>query len=202
MRSIRNANTRALIGQQLRSPIDSGYLPRVTSGVRPLWAGWNSKRVDGRLAPQLALSLFHFCSKDGIVAGQSDPSVRLDWGRAAASTAPSHLGHRSRRIPMVAVLARRGPRCAPAEGGARTGQRSAPQRPVLSARLKVLTSQPVLCQMARKPEPPKPIRWSIYKIAAKGIRLGTVKASDAATAIDKPAAELKVPANRLLAIRR
>jgi hypothetical protein len=56
--------------------------------------------------------------------------------------------------------------------------------------------------MAKKPEPPKPTRWSIYKIAAKAIRLGTVEAPDAATAIEKGAAEFGVPANRLMAIRR
>jgi hypothetical protein len=43
--------------------------------------------------------------------------------------------------------------------------------------------------------------WSIYRIAAKGIRLGTVEAPDAATAIEKAAAEFKVLANRLMAIR-
>jgi hypothetical protein len=39
--------------------------------------------------------------------------------------------------------------------------------------------------MAKKPEPPKPTSWSIYKIAAKALRLGAVEA----TAIEKAAAE-------------
>jgi hypothetical protein len=56
------------------------------------------------------------------------------------------------------------------------------------------------CRMAKKPEPAKPMTWSIYKIAAKAIRLGTVEAVDEATAIEKAAAEFKVPATRLMAI--
>jgi hypothetical protein len=36
----------------------------------------------------------------------------------------------------------------------------------------------------------------------KAIRLGTVEAPDAAAAIEKATAEFKVPANRLMAIRR
>jgi hypothetical protein len=50
--------------------------------------------------------------------------------------------------------------------------------------------------MAKKPEPPKPIIWSIYKIASKGVWLGEVEASDEAAAIEKAAAEFKVPGNR------
>jgi hypothetical protein len=34
--------------------------------------------------------------------------------------------------------------------------------------------------MARKPEPPKPIRWNVYKIPAKAIWLGNVEAPDEA----------------------
>ena len=56
--------------------------------------------------------------------------------------------------------------------------------------------------MAKKPEPPKPTTWTIYKIAAKAVRLGTVEAADEATAIEKAAAEFKVPATRLRALRR
>jgi membrane-bound lytic murein transglycosylase B len=58
------------------------------------------------------------------------------------------------------------------------------------------------CGMAKKPEPPTPTTWTIYKIAAKAVRLGTVEAADEATAIDKAAAAFKVPANKLMAIRR
>jgi hypothetical protein len=61
---------------------------------------------------------------------------------------------------------------------------------------------PKTAGMPKKPEPPKPIRWNIYKIAANVVRLGTVEAPDAATAIEKGAAEFQVPANRLMAIRR
>jgi hypothetical protein len=57
--------------------------------------------------------------------------------------------------------------------------------------------------MAKKPEPPPmPIRWGIYKIAAKAVWLGNVEGPDEATAIGRGTAEFKVPANRLMAIRR
>jgi hypothetical protein len=52
--------------------------------------------------------------------------------------------------------------------------------------------------MAKKPEPPKPTIWTIYKSAAKAVRLGTVEAADEATAIEKAAAEFKVLARRLM----
>jgi hypothetical protein len=59
------------------------------------------------------------------------------------------------------------------------------------------------CRMARKAEPPpKPIRWGIFKIAAKAIWLGNLEAPDEATAIEKGSAEFKVPPNRLMAVRR
>jgi hypothetical protein len=57
--------------------------------------------------------------------------------------------------------------------------------------------------MAKKPElQPQPTTWTIYKIASKAVWLGTVEAPDEAAAIEKGAAEFKVPANRLMAIRR
>jgi hypothetical protein len=55
--------------------------------------------------------------------------------------------------------------------------------------------------MAKKPEPPKPTTWSIYKISSKGVWLGEVEASDEAAAIEKAAAKFKVLANRLMALR-
>jgi hypothetical protein len=45
--------------------------------------------------------------------------------------------------------------------------------------------------MPRKPEPPKPTSWNIYKVAAKAILLGTVEAPDKGTAIKKAAEEFK-----------
>jgi hypothetical protein len=36
--------------------------------------------------------------------------------------------------------------------------------------------------MVKKPEPPKPTIWTIYKLAAKAERLGTVEAPDEAAA--------------------
>jgi hypothetical protein len=56
--------------------------------------------------------------------------------------------------------------------------------------------------VAKKPEPPKPIVWNVYKIASKAVWLGTVEALDEASAIEKGAAEFKVGANRLMAVRR
>jgi hypothetical protein len=56
--------------------------------------------------------------------------------------------------------------------------------------------------MAKKPQPPKPICWKVDKIASKAVWLGDVEARDEATAMDKASAEFKVPANRLMAIRR
>jgi hypothetical protein len=56
--------------------------------------------------------------------------------------------------------------------------------------------------MAKKQEQPKPVRWDVYKIASKAVRLGAVEVPDEATAMEKAAAEFKVPANRLMAIRR
>ena len=56
--------------------------------------------------------------------------------------------------------------------------------------------------MAKKPEPPKPITWSIYKIAAKAVPLGTVEAPDEAAAVEKAAQEFKVDAWRLYAMER
>jgi hypothetical protein len=34
--------------------------------------------------------------------------------------------------------------------------------------------------MAKKPEPPKPTTWSIYKLAGKAVRFGNVEAPDEA----------------------
>jgi hypothetical protein len=56
--------------------------------------------------------------------------------------------------------------------------------------------------MAKKPELPKPISWNVYKIASKAVWLGEVEAPGEAAAIEKAAAEFKVPATKLMAIRR
>jgi hypothetical protein len=47
--------------------------------------------------------------------------------------------------------------------------------------------------MAKKPEPPKPVRWGIYKLAAKQTWVGEVEASDEAEAIEKTATEFRHP---------
>jgi hypothetical protein len=51
--------------------------------------------------------------------------------------------------------------------------------------------------MARKPEPPQPIRWDVFKIAKKAVWLGTVEAPDKSAAIEKAAQEFKTEAWRL-----
>jgi hypothetical protein len=56
--------------------------------------------------------------------------------------------------------------------------------------------------MARKPEPPKPITWNIYKIAGKAVWLSEVEAPDEASAMEKTATEIKVAANGPMSIRR
>jgi hypothetical protein len=56
--------------------------------------------------------------------------------------------------------------------------------------------------MAKKPQPPKPTSWNIYKIASKAVWLGEVEAPDEAAAVAKAAAQFKVPATRLMVIRR
>jgi hypothetical protein len=57
--------------------------------------------------------------------------------------------------------------------------------------------------VAKKPESPQELTaWSVYKIAKKAPWLGIVEAWDEQAAIEKAAAEFKVPANRLLVVRR
>jgi hypothetical protein len=59
-----------------------------------------------------------------------------------------------------------------------------------------------LSMAKNRPETPKPTSWNVYKIASKAIWLGEVEAPDEAAAMEKAAAEFKVPTNRLMAIRR
>jgi hypothetical protein len=47
-----------------------------------------------------------------------------------------------------------------------------------------------------------PIIWKVYKIASKAVWLGVVEPANEATAMEKAAAEFKVAANRLMALRR
>jgi hypothetical protein len=47
--------------------------------------------------------------------------------------------------------------------------------------------------MAKKPEPPKPISWNVDKLASKAVWLGEVEAPDEATAMERAAADFKVP---------
>jgi hypothetical protein len=68
--------------------------------------------------------------------------------------------------------------------------------------LNVHSSRPILVGVAKKPEPPKPKRWNVYKLASKAVWLGEVEATDEADAMEKGATEFKVPAMRLMAVRR
>ena len=54
--------------------------------------------------------------------------------------------------------------------------------------------------MAKKPEPPIPASWDIYKIAT--IWLGTVEALDKRAAVEKAAQEFKTEVWRLYAVAR
>ncbi len=56
--------------------------------------------------------------------------------------------------------------------------------------------------MGKKPEPPKPTNWDIYRAAAKARLLGTVEAADEGEAIQKAAEQFKTPATKLMAVRR
>jgi hypothetical protein len=60
----------------------------------------------------------------------------------------------------------------------------------------------ILPPTAKKPDPLKPTNWNIYKFASKAVWLGIVEAAGESAAMEKGAAEYKVPANRLMAIRR
>jgi hypothetical protein len=70
------------------------------------------------------------------------------------------------------------------------------------AGLNVYSLRPILAAWPRSPQPPKPTNWGIYKLASKAFWLGNVEAPDEASAIGKGAAEFKVGANRLMAVRR
>jgi hypothetical protein len=86
----------------------------------------------------------------------------------------------------------------PHAGPARTGiTGGAP-----SSGLNLHPSRPLLGRMAKRTEPPKPMIWNILKIADKAVFLGVIEAPDEHTAIERGAAEFKVPANRLMALRR
>jgi hypothetical protein len=54
----------------------------------------------------------------------------------------------------------------------------------------------------RKPEPPLPTRWEVYKVAEKTVCLGTVEARDKYAAIEKAAIEFKTDIWRLYGLPR
>jgi hypothetical protein len=56
--------------------------------------------------------------------------------------------------------------------------------------------------MAKKPEPPKPTSFDVYKIAEKAIWLGTVEAPDKQAAVESAAQEFKTEVWRLYAVAR
>jgi hypothetical protein len=58
------------------------------------------------------------------------------------------------------------------------------------------------CRMARKPEPPKPTSWDIYRVANKAKLLRTIEADNAGEAIKKVAEQFKTDAWRLIAMPR
>jgi hypothetical protein len=56
--------------------------------------------------------------------------------------------------------------------------------------------------MAKKPEPPKPTSFDVYKIAEKALWLGTVEAPDKQAAVESAAQEFKTEVWRLYAVAR
>jgi hypothetical protein len=54
--------------------------------------------------------------------------------------------------------------------------------------------------MAKKPGPPRPIRWNVYKLASKAVWLGEIEATDEAAAMEKAAVEFKTDARLLHAV--
>jgi hypothetical protein len=56
--------------------------------------------------------------------------------------------------------------------------------------------------MPRKPEPPPPSTWDVFKIASKAVWLATVEATNERDAIERVAKKRNVSADRLIATRR
>jgi hypothetical protein len=57
--------------------------------------------------------------------------------------------------------------------------------------------------MARKPqEPLQPVRWTIHRAAKKAVWVGEVEAVDEREAIEKASEQFKMPATKLIAVRR
>jgi hypothetical protein len=55
---------------------------------------------------------------------------------------------------------------------------------------------------AKKPEPPTPESWDVYKIAKRAVWLGVVEAPDKQAAVEKAAQEFKTEVWRLYAVAR
>jgi hypothetical protein len=72
--------------------------------------------------------------------------------------------------------------------------------PTQSADLNAPSSGSII--MPKRPEPPKPTSWNVYKIAKKAIGLGTVEAADKQVAVEKAAQEFKTEVWRLYAVAR
>jgi 2-C-methyl-D-erythritol 4-phosphate cytidylyltransferase len=53
--------------------------------------------------------------------------------------------------------------------------------------------------VVREPQTPQPMKWAIYKVAAKQIWIGEIEATDEAEAIQKAAEQFKVPATKPMA---
>src|SRR5262249_30461106 len=54
--------------------------------------------------------------------------------------------------------------------------------------------RPILAGMAKKSQPPKPIRWDIYGAVSKAKWIGEVEATDEFATIERAAEQFKVPA--------
>jgi hypothetical protein len=74
--------------------------------------------------------------------------------------------------------------------------------PRVLGRLNLLTSRPILADMAKKPTTPPLLSFNVYKTARKAVWLVTVEATDERDAIERVASERNLPANRLIAVQR
>jgi hypothetical protein len=68
------------------------------------------------------------------------------------------------------------------------------------SRLNVPSSGSII--MPKIPEPPKPMKWNVYKIVKKAIWLGSVEAPHKQAAVEKGAQEFKTEVWRLYAVAR
>jgi hypothetical protein len=132
----------------------------------------------------------------------------IPWGTSFRTLPHLHLklpGHAMMR-PVAGVrpmLPRhRYSHLAPAHSGTVRRDSSCLRQDRPQPQLQVWSLRSILAAMAKKPKPPQPTSWYLYKVAAKQTRLGEVEAADEAEAIEKAAKEFRQHATKLIAVRR